>query len=101
MVVVEVDEDVLARGPAAREPGGPRRERRVAVCRPRPRSTLVEAEVRPVRGPPDRAQDAASIRQAEGGAMIHEEPADLVREPARMAELDGDPDLGREAIEGP
>src|SRR5439155_9974018 len=101
MVVVEVDVAVFVGRPQRRETFGPRVERGVAVARPRSGPSRVEPQVGPVGRPPDGAEDAAPVRQAQGRAALDEQVADLVAEPAVVAELDGDPNVGREPVEGP
>src|SRR5215212_3657205 len=100
MIVIEVDEAVLPGRPELGKPARPGGQRDVTVGRPWPGATLMEAEIRPVRRPPDRAEDAAPIGQAQSGAVILEQRPDVVREPALVAELDSDPELRREPLEG-
>src|SRR5919112_2733425 len=59
----------------------------------------MEPKVRPVGRPPDLAEDAAAIGEAESGLALDEEAADLVGEPRGVPEFHGDLEIVRESIE--
>src|SRR5262245_21275322 len=95
-VVVQEREDVLAGTEELREPAGPRVERPAAVAPVRARTALVEAQVAPVRGPPEGGPQAGAVDQAPGGAAALQGAPHLRDHPRAVPRLDGDADAGGE-----
>jgi len=99
-VVVEEHEDGRRPAPPVGQPPGPAVQGRAPVAGCRRGAPLVEAEVGPVGGAPDRRGPPRGVCQAERGTPPGQQLAHLAGEPARMAQLDRDPHPGREAAQG-
>ena len=94
-VVVEVDEDVLVGRPGGGQPVGPELQRLRAVAPVL--EAVVEAQVAPVGGPPERRDRLlVAVGPAQRRAVALQQRADLVGPPALVPRLDGDPGAGRE-----
>ncbi len=99
-IVVEVDERVLAGVPGVGDPFGPGPQRTVAIVRPRIRPALVQPQVAPVGGAPQRGdRPAQSIGPAQRGAMLGEYGTHLVGPPRVVPRFDRHPHGRREAAE--
>lgn len=95
-VVVEVGVGVVR----AADLCGPGLECLVVVVRPGVCRALVEAQVEPAGGAPEgRLGAAEAVGPAQGGAVLFQDVAGLVRPPGGVAGFDGDADAVGEAVQ--
>ena len=100
-VVVEVDVGVGAGTDKAGQPARPGGQGLAVVAGPRVGGALVQAQVGPVGGAPERGRAVRAVGQAQGRPVLAEQVADLLGPPAVVAGLDRDPGPGRERPQGP